>query len=283
MLAIVTDSTSDLTAAELTSLDVHVVRLYVAFQGKTHKDWLEIAPKDIIAGVQAGADLPSTSQPSPEDFSAAYRAAKAKGATEILVITISSEISGTFQSANLAAKEAGVPVSIVDSRGASAGVGWLVRKAVELRTAGTPIADIVATLNRLKAGQIVLFSVGTLEYLQKGGRVSRMSALLGGMLNIRPILTLEDGKIVPAAKARGTKKAIAEIVDRVRAHAAAHPGTLILDFLHIQDEAAAQTLRQAIKDAGLEFQDGQVYEIGAVIAAHVGPGTFGVYAHAIAA
>jgi DegV family protein with EDD domain len=199
------------------------------------------------------------------------------------VVTISSELSGTFQSANLAAKEAGVPVTIVDSRGASAGVGWLVRKASELRAAGTPVADIAAQLNRLKADQIVLFSVGTLEFLQKGGRVSRVSALLGGMLNIRPILTLDDGKIVPAAKARGTKKAIAEIVDRVRAHASAHPGTLVLDFLHIQDESAAQTLRQAIKDAGIEFQDGQVYEIGAVIAAHVGPGTFGVYAHAIAA
>lgn len=281
MLAIVTDSTCDLTPAELGELDVHRVPLYVAFQGKTHKDWVEIAPKDIIAGVQAGADLPSTSQPSPEDFAAAYRSAKEGGATEILVVTISSELSGTFQSANLAAKEAGVPVSIVDSRGASAGVGWLVRQAAELRAAGKPVADIVAALDRLKAKQIVLFSVGTLEYLQKGGRVGRVSALLGGMLNIRPILTLDDGKIVPAAKARGTKKAIAEIVDRVRAHAAAHPGGVALDFLHIQDEAAAKTLRQAIQDAGVDFQDGQVYEIGAVIAAHVGPGTFGVYAHAV--
>ena len=283
MLAIVTDSTSDLTPADLKSLDVHRVPLYVSFQGKTHKDWIEISPKDIIAGVQAGADLPSTSQPSPEDFAAAYRSAKERGATEILVVTISGELSGTFQSANLAAKEAGVPVSIVDSRGASAGVGWLVRRAAELRAAGTPVADIVATLDRLKAHQMVLFSVGTLDFLQKGGRVGRASAFFGGLLNIRPILTLDDGKIVPAAKARGTKKAIAEIVDRVRAHAAAHQGALSLDFLHIQDAEAAQTLRQAIKDAGIEFRDGQVYEIGAVIAAHVGPGTFGVYAHAIAA
>lgn len=282
MLAIVTDSTSDLTPAELTALDVHRVPLYVAFQGKTHKDWVEIAPKDIVAGVQAGADLPSTSQPSPEDFAAAYRSAKDAGATEILVVTISSELSGTFQSANLAAKEAGLPVSIVDSRGASAGVGWLVREAAELRGAGTPVADIVATLDRLKADQMVLFSVGTLEYLQKGGRIGRASAFFGGLLNIRPILTLDDGKIVPAAKARGTKKAIAEIVDRVKAHASAHPGALVLDFLHIQDEAAAQTLRQAIQDAGVAFRDGRVYEIGAVIAAHTGPGTFGVYAHVVA-
>ena len=128
---------------------------------------------------------------------------------------------------------------------------------------------------------MVLFSVGTLEYLQKGGRIGRASALLGGLLNIRPILTLEEGKIAPAAKVRGTKKAIAEIVERVRAHNAAHPRRLVLDFLHLQDESAAQTLRQAVRDAGVDFEDGAVYEIGAVIAAHVGPGTFGVYAHVL--
>lgn len=281
MLAIVTDSTCDLTAAELAQLDVRRVPLYVAFQGKTHKDWVEIQPKDIIAGVQAGADLPSTSQPSPEDFSVAYREAIAAGATEILVVTISSPLSGTFQSANLAAKDAGVPVSLVDSRGASAGVGWLVRQAVAMRRAGRGREDIAAALDALKVHQMVLFSVGTLDFLQKGGRIGRASALLGGLLNIRPILTLEEGKIAPAAKVRGTKKAIAEIVDRIRAHAAAHPGRLVLDFLHIQDEAAAQTLRQAVRDAGIDFQDGAVYEIGAVIAAHVGPGTFGVYAHVL--
>lgn len=283
MLAIITDSTSDLTQAELAALGVDRVVLYVAFQGKTFKDWVEITPKDIIAGVQAGADLPSTSQPSPEDFAAAYRTAKGNGATEILVITISSDLSGTYQSANIAATDVGVPVSIVDSRGVSAGLGWLVRQAAELRAAGTPVADIVATLERLKADQLALFSVGTLEYLLKGGRVNRASALVGGLLNIRPILAIVGGKTEPVAKARGTKRAVAEIVDRVRAHSAAHPGELVLDFLHIQDEAAAQTQRQAIKDAGIEFRDGQVYEIGAAIASHVGPGTFGVYVHVVAA
>ena len=198
------------------------------------------------------------------------------------MVTISSELSGTYQSANIAAADAGMPVTIVDSRGASAGVGWLVRRAAAMRAAGRGREEIAGVLEQLKAHQMVLFSVGTLEYLQKGGRVGRASAFFGGLLNIRPILTLEDGKIVPAAKARGTKKAIGEIVERVKAHTAAHPGTLTLDFLHIQDEPAAQALRQAIKDAGVAFEDGQVYEIGAVIAAHVGPGTFGVYAHAVA-
>jgi DegV family protein with EDD domain len=281
MLAIVTDSTCDIPGSELEALDVHRVPLYVAFQGKTHRDWVDITPKDIVAGVDAGADLPSTSQPSPEDFAQAYRAAVEQGASEVLVVCISSALSGTFQSANLAAKDAAVPVSIVDSLGASAGVGALVRHAAKMRAAGASRADIVATLESMKPHQMVLFSVGTLDYLVKGGRLGRASALLGGLLNIRPILTLVEGKIAPAAKARGTKKAIAEIVERVKAHAAAHPGRLVLDFLHIQDPEAADKLRQAIADAGVAFEVGHIYEFGAVIAAHVGPGTFGVYAHVL--
>jgi DegV family protein with EDD domain len=279
MLAIVTDSTSDLRSDELKALRIHRVPLYVNFQGKVHRDWIDIDPAKIIAGVQAGADLPKTSQPSPEDFAQAYAAAAAEGATEILAITITSGMSGTYQSATLAAKDAKVPVSVVDSQNASAGLAAFVRQAARMRDQGASREKIVAALEAMKPHTMVLFSVGTLEYLQKGGRIGRASALLGGLLNIRPILTLEDGKISPAAKARGTKKAIAEIVDRVKAHAAAHPGDLVLDFLHIQDVSAAETLRQAVTDAGVTFAEGNVYEIGAVIAAHVGPGTFGLYAH----
>ncbi len=279
MLAIITDSTCDLTAEELAELDVLRVPLYVSFQGATHRDWVDITPKDIVAGVESGADLPTTSQPSPEDFAQAYAQAIGDGATEILVVTISSELSGTFQSANLAAKDVDVKVSIVDSRQASAGVAALVRQAAQGRDAKRPIADIVATLEAMRPHMLVLFSVGTLDYLLKGGRVSRASALVGGLLNIRPILTLEDGKIAPAARARGLKKATAEIVGRLEAHTKAHPGRLVLDFLHIQGVDAAHALRQAVRDAGVAFEEGHVYEIGAVIAAHVGPGTFGVYAH----
>jgi DegV family protein with EDD domain len=279
MLAIITDSTCDLRADELAALQVRSVPLYVNFQGKVHRDWVDIDPAKIIAGVQAGADLPSTSQPSPEDFTKAYAGAVADGATEILTITISSGISGTFQSANLAAKEASVPVSIVDSQNASAGIAILVRQAARMRDAGASREAIVDVLESMKRHMMVLFSVGTLEFLQKGGRIGRAQAFLGGILNVRPILTLEDGKIAPAAKARGTKKAIAEIVERIKAHAAQHHGELVLDFLHIQDASLAENLRRAIRDAGVAFSDGSLYEIGAVIAAHVGPGTFGVYAH----
>jgi DegV family protein with EDD domain len=278
-LAIVTDSTCDLRADQLEELEVHRVHLYVTLKGETHRDWIDITPKAIIEAVKAGADLPTTSQPSPEDFGSAYKAAVAEGAERILVITISSAISGTFQSASLAAEDAAVPVTLFDSKQASMGIGNLVRIAASMRDEGVSIDDIVHALERTRDTMRVMFAVDTLDFLLKGGRVSKASALLGGMLNIKPILTLEDGKIVPASRARGTKKAIAELVAKVQAHAAAQPGPLVLDFLHSQDVAAAETLKRAVQDAGVQYEGGDVYEIGAVIAAHVGPGTFGFYAH----
>ena len=278
-LAIVTDSTCDLTADQLEALAVRRVHLYVHFKGTSHKDWLDIAPKDIIDGVAAGADLPTTSQPSPEDFSVAYKEAVAAGADHILVITISTAISGTFQSANIAAEDAGVPVTLVDSKQASMGIGNLVRIAAGMRDEGAAIEDIVHTLERTRLSMRPFFAVHTLDFLLKGGRMSKASALIGGILNIKPIITLDDGKIVPAARARGTKKAIAELIARIKAHSAEHPGPLVLDFMHAQAPEAAETLKRAVKDAGIQFEDGAMYEIGSVIAAHVGPGTFGFYAH----
>jgi DegV family protein with EDD domain len=279
MLAIITDSTCDLTAQELQALNVHRVSLYVNFQGKIHRDWADINPDVIISGVKGGAALPTTSQPSPEDFAQAYQAAIGAGASEILVVTISSAISGTYQSATLAAKECKVPVSVVDSENASSGIAVMVRQAARMRDAGADRASIVSTLEGMRAHMAVFFSVGTLEFLQKGGRIGRAQALLGGLLNVRPILTLEAGKIAPAGKARGLKKTIVEMVDRVKAHAAAHAGELVISFLHIQETEAVETFKQALRDAGVSYSDGGTASIGAVIAAHVGPGTFGAYLH----
>jgi DegV family protein with EDD domain len=278
-LAIVTDSTCDLHADELARLDVRSVPLYVNFKGTTYRDWVDIAPKDIVEGVKAGADLPTTSQPSPQDFEVAYKEAAAAGADHILVITISSEFSGTFQSANIAKESSPVPVTTYDSRAASMGIGSLVRIAAELRDEGAELDAIVAELDRVRATLLVLFSVDTLDFLLKGGRVSKASALLGGLLNIKPIITVTDGKIVPFGKVRGTKKAIAELVTQFAAHGERHEGTMVVDFLHCQDREAAERLKQAMASAGVPFTSGDTYEIGSVITAHVGPGTFGAYAY----
>jgi len=278
-LAIVIDSTCDLDATELSSIGVERVPLYVNFQGKMHKDWLDITPADIIAGVAQGADLPTTSQPSPQDFSEVYAKVAAAGADRILTICITSELSGTYQSATLAAESASVPVTVFDSRAASLGHGEMARAAAALRDRGASLDDILAALTTIRDTNFVLFTVGTMEYLQKGGRIGRASAMLGSLLNIKPILTLEDGRIAPLSRARGTKKAQQEMVDRFKAYVEASKGPVVANLIHIQDQTAATGLRQAIDAAGIAYTVNGVHEIGAVIGSHVGPNTFGIYAH----
>lgn len=278
-LAIIIDSTSDLDAAELTKLKVERVPLYVNFKGETKKDWLDITPADIIAGVAAGADLPTTSQPSPQDFGEVYRRVVDAGADQILVITITSELSGTYQSAVIAAEGASVPVTVFDSRAASLGHGEMARVAAAMRDDGASLEAIVGALETVRDTNFVLFTVGTMEYLQKGGRIGKASALLGSLLNIKPILTLEDGRIEPLSRARGMKKAQQEMVDRFKAYVAASSGPVVANLIHIQDAEAAEGLRRALEAAGVQYTLNGVHEIGAVIGSHVGPNTFGIYAH----
>ncbi|MGL4610110.1 MAG: DegV family protein [Trueperaceae bacterium] len=278
-LGIITDSTCDLRAEELTRLGIERVPLYVNFKGGMHKDWLEINPKDIIEGVAAGAAMPSTSQPSPQDFENAYKKVIDAGADSILCITISSGLSGTFQSANVAKANVNVPVTVFDSRAASIGSGSMVKQAVVMRDSGASLEAIVKALEHIRDTNFVLFTVDTLNFLQKNGRIGRAQALLGGLLNVKPLLSVKEGKVEPVGRARGTKKAIKELVDQIQTYRQTHTGDLVISFLHVQDPPAANVLHEAVKEAGISFKDAGTYEIGAVIATHVGPGTFGMYMH----
>lgn len=279
--AIVTDSTSDLRTHEYAELGVHRVPLYVNFRGETFQDWVEITPTELIEGIQDGADLPTTAQPTPEDFAAVYRDAVADGADEILTITLSSEMSGTYQSAGLAAKEAPVPVTVFDSLHASLGLGVMARRAAAMRDAGRSLEEVVEALGRIRDANYLIFTVASLEFLQKGGRIGRASALLGGLLSIRPLLTITDGVVAAAGRARGAKRAMKEMVSRLASYREKRPeGELVISFVHLQNEEGAAELRKAIADAGIAFRETGLYEMGSVIAVHVGPGTYGAYAFA---
>ncbi len=280
-LAIITDSTSDLQAAELERLDVRRVPLYVTFRGQTVRDWLDIGPADIVAGVAAGAELPTTSQPSPEDFAEVYRQELRSGADAILVITLSTDVSGTYQSATLAAESVDADVRVFDSRVACLGHGAMARTASRLRAAGASLDDILEAMAHIRDNTFIAFTVATLEYLQKGGRIGRAGALVGSLLNIKPILTMEEGRVAPLTRARGMKRALQEMVSRFEAFAAAHPDEhLTLDYIHVQDADAIDGLRRAVEASGVRVEVTGTYEIGAVIASHVGQGTFGMIARA---
>lgn len=276
-LTIVTDSTCDLPKAELDALNVVRVPLYVHFEGETRKDWLEIQPKEVMERMAQGAEPATTSQPTPEDFASVYRDAVAGGSNEILVVTISSDLSGTYQSATLAANEVDATVEVFDSKNASLGAAFMVRRAAAMRDAGKPLGEIVAALETIRERSKLIFTVSTLEYLQKGGRIGRASALVGSLLNVKPLLTLENGVVAAAGRARGAKKALKTLVETIQSTADAHDGELVLSFLHIQDPEAADRLRAAVDEAGVTYRSAGVYEMGAVIGVHVGPGTYGAY------
>ncbi|HHO55790.1 MAG TPA: DegV family protein [Trueperaceae bacterium] len=277
MLAIITDSTCDIREEEIKSLNVKRVPLYVNFDGELYKDWLEISPKELIKRVSEGDEIPGTSQPTPIDFGNAYKEAVAEGATEILVLTISSLLSGTFQSANLATEGIEVPVTVFDSKAASLGLGAMVKKAVRMRDAGESLEKIIASLEKLKESNYLIFTVKNLDFLQKNGRIGGAAAMLGGLLNIKPLLGVVAGKVDSLGRARGEKKAFKEIVKRIKQYRDSHQGKMFISFLHIQKPEAADNLRQAVLDAGIDFEDQGSYEIGTVIACHVGPGVYGAY------
>ena len=276
-LAIITDSTCDLPAEKLEALGVERVPLYVNFKGEVFKDWLEIGPQEIAEGVEGGADMPTTSQPSPQDFTNAYQEAIRNGADEILCITISSELSGTYQSANVAKESVDAAVHVFDSQAASVGIAMLVQRAVKMRGEGADISAIMSELERIRDQSLLRFTVGSLDFLQKNGRIGGAQALLGGLLKIKPILGLVKGRVEPVGRVRGEKKARAEIVSQARELASQEGGTPVIYFLHIQRPDAARALQTQLEESGLQFRNAGTYEIGAVIASHVGPGTYGVY------
>ncbi|WP_027883255.1 DegV family protein [Meiothermus rufus] len=277
-VAIVTDSTSDLQA-RAAEMDVAVVPLYVNFQGKIHKDWVEITPAQIFQGVSAGAAMPSTSQPSPADFKAAYEQALQK-ADHVLSIHISSKLSGTVASANLAAQEFPGRITVFDSLAASMGIGMMVERAKELLDQGAELAQVLVELERIRADHVVRFTLATLEYLKKNGRIGGAQALLGGLLGIKPILTLKEGRVEAAGRARGEKKALAEMVDSLRAWAEGRRKIRIY-YLYNTEENDVAAFKAAVAAAGLPLEERATSRVGGVISTHTGPGLYGYYAYSL--
>lgn len=282
-ILLVSDSTSDLTPDLAQRWNVTIVPLYVLFKDRTFIDQKEIRPADIFEGMRAGAAPPSTSQPSPKDFEDAYRRLLEENpdpSTHILSIHVSSKLSGTVQSANLAAQEFPGRVTVFDSYSASAGLGMMVGRAAELIAQGSDLGSILADLERIKSDYTVRFTVATLEFLKRNGRIGGAQALLGGLLGIKPILTLQDGRVEPGGRARGEKKALEDIVLAFRKWAEGRPKIRVY-FIYTADRAAVAQLREAVLGSGLPVEEGYTSELGAVVATHVGPNAYGLFAYSL--
>ncbi|MDO8987876.1 MAG: DegV family protein [Coriobacteriia bacterium] len=274
-VGIVCDSTSDLELAWYDAHDVVMVPLKVLFGDETVLDWVDIGPAEFYERLIAATQLPKTSQPSPAEFAAAYARLADAGCDQIVSIHLTGALSGTFESATMAAKDSPIPVHVIDTKKVSQATALVVKAAVEVRDAGADAAEIARVAQQVTDDVSLFFVLDTLEYLVKGGRAGKAQGLAASVLNIKPILTFNsDGIIEPFKKVKGTQKAIAELARHMAADALAN-GRLRVSTLSSCAPELAEELRAALDSAGVDYELESVGLIGSVIGTYAGPRTVG--------
>ncbi|MFL6107162.1 MAG: DegV family protein [Marmoricola sp.] len=277
-LALVTDSTASLTPEVASKCCVTVVPLQVVIGAESYDEGVEggATPQMLAEALRSFRPV-STSRPNPDEMLEVYERLAAEGATGIVSIHLSADLSGTFESAQLAAKRSPVPVVPVDSRQVGMGTGFAVLAAVEARDAGADAAAVAEAARQRAASTTSLFYVDTLEYLRRGGRVGAVGALLGSALAVKPILRVEDGRIGPFERVRTAGKALHRLEEL--AVTAAGDAEVDVAVAHLASPERAATLAERLGARlaeGLEGREVAVGEIGAVLGAHVGPGMVAV-------
>lgn len=273
--AIVVDSTADFPEGPARFPNWRIVPLYVRFGDESHRDYVDLGPAEFYRRLRTAPELPTTSQPTPGDFLAAYE--ELAGYERIYSLHISGRLSGTVESARAAAAEAGADhVRIVDSDTASAAIAMLGLAVQRRLERGTTDEEIDELVERYRRDAELLFTVDTLEFLARGGRIGRAKAFAGQMLNVKPILTIKEGEVVPVKRVRGNQKAFMEFVRAFREGSAEGPG-LRVGIAHAdapeRAEALAEMVRRERPEAELELST----TLGAVIGTHAGPGCVGFF------
>ena len=274
--AIVLDSTSDFPDAQLLYPNFRVVPLYVLFGAQSYRDYVDITPDRFYDRLRTEPQLPTTSQPTPGDFLGTFEEL-APAYERILVLTLASNLSGTFGSAQAAAEMlGGDKVRVIDSRTVSASLALLALGVQHRLERGTTDEEVDAFVEHYNRAHHLLFTVNTLEYLAKGGRIGRAAALAGNLLNVKPILALRDGEVIPLKKVRGNHKAFAEFRERFVATTTDSPN-LKVGIAHAAAPERLQALRELVEHERPHAQIEIATTLGAVVGTHAGPGTVGFF------
>lgn len=275
MVKIITDSTADFTAAEAAELGIDIVHLRTRFGDEEYIDGVDITPHQFYEKLVESDVLPTTSQPSPAEFEAAFASALEE-AGEVVAITISSALSGTYQSAVIAAETFGDRVRVVDSLSASIGEQVIVRRAAQLAAEGLSAAELAGRIEAERGDVCVLALLDTLEYLKRGGRISAAAAFAGGVLSIKPVVTLRDGAVALVGKARGSKNGGNLLNQLVEKHGIDFSRPYLLGYTGLSDAL----LMKYAADSGELWrsytEELPVTAIGSVIGTHGGPGAIAV-------
>ena len=277
-VAVVTDSTAYLPAELSGSYDLTVVPLTVVINGAEGVEGEQISPAEVARALSARRSVVSTSRPAPSQFTEAYRKLLDAGAEGIVSVHLSAKLSGTYEAACLAAAELGDQVRVVDSKTTGMGLGFTALAAAQAAAEGKDRAAVREAAADHASRVSTLFYVDTLEFLRRGGRIGAAQALLGTALSVKPILHVVDGVIVVRDKVRTAGRALAKLVDF--AVEAAGDGEVDIAVHHLEAPDRATALADAIALRLTDrLRDCYITEIGAVVAAHVGPGVAGVVVH----
>lgn len=277
-VAVVTDSTASLPADVAEERGLVVVPLQVVVGPDVHDDGTEeVGPERLAQALREFRPV-STSRPAPAVFEQVYADLAARGAREVVSVHLSGEMSGTLESAQLAAGRASIPVHVVDSRQVGIATGFAALAAAEAVAGGVDGEAAAALARRRAEAASSLFYVDTLEYLRRGGRVGAAAALLGGALAVKPLLGLVDGRVATVEKVRTSARALARL-EELSVVAAGEETPLDVCVSHLASPeragALAVRLRERLADR-LEGREVWVREVGAAVGAHVGPGTVAV-------
>ncbi|GFH34141.1 DegV family protein [Streptomyces pacificus] len=271
-VAIVTDSTAYLPPQTMEAQGITAVPLTVVLGNQALEEGTEISARSLAQALGRRRAV-TTSRPSPGTFAAAYRAVAEAGATGIVSLHLSSEFSGTYDAAVLAAEEAPVPVRVVDTGMVAMALGFCALAAAGAVDAGGSLDEAVAAAEKRAARTSAFFYVDTLDYLRRGGRIGAAQALFGSALAVKPLLQLEGGRIELKEKVRTASKAIARLEEIAAERAGTGPVDIAVHHLAAPDRASAlaERLRLRLPNLG----ELHVSEVGAVIGAHTGPGLLG--------
>lgn len=274
--AVVLDSTADFPDAPERFENFRVVPLYVRFGDESRRDYVDIRPAEFYERLAGGPVVPTTSQPTPGDFLATYEEL-AQRYEHVLSLQISSTLSGTFGSAQAAAELLGGDrVRVIDTRTVSASLALLALGVQRRLERGTTDEEIDAFVARYGREHKLLFTVNTLDYLARGGRIGRAAALAGNLLNVKPILTIRDGEVVPLKRVRGNHKAFEEFRALFEATSTDTP-SLRIGIAHAAAPDRLAALRELVEHVRPHAQIEIETQLGAVIGTHAGPGTVGFF------
>jgi hypothetical protein len=276
-VAIVADSSADLPDAVLDRHGIHLVPLQIIIGGETFQDRLQLHPEEFYRRMRTSAELPTTSQPTVGDFVRVYRDARHE-ADEVVAVLLSSALSGTFQSGAAAIRAGGLTnVRLFDSRSASLGLGLLALRAAELAEQDWPAQAIVDELRRVRDQSGVLLTVDRFDNLLRSGRVTKGKAWLGGLLDVKPILSLDDqGRVVPVDRVRGRENVVPKVLSLLERRLTPRPRTIRFGIVHAEAPDVAERVRTALV-AAYRPRDCFVSLATGVLGTHVGEGAWAVF------